>query len=274
MVWLQKKNQWIAQKIGITSRRVFQIELGALSAFGFTMMQIGEWGLAIAFWVFLGIILFSKAFSWEGIQARKALTIFLRLLFAFGALVLSVVLIMITVLRKPDSEPWTSLQRLWAKPTQPLVIGSYPTGVYGEPNQKAITVDLDIYNPNEDAITNLDLLLNTTKFYIVGGISQMPTGAPDCKFTGTIPNDSRITLRGADGDSKLTLDAGDLFAHDNVFQYWKLWCPRISAGSHLRLQVSKGGGIDDSIHLFGTYELSPSAGNKVVKLEKAVPIAH
>ena len=75
-------------------------------------MQIGEWAGAVACWVLLGIILVGKALAWKGVDGRKKLTAFLRFLAAVGAVAISVLLITITDLRKPENEPWSNLLKL------------------------------------------------------------------------------------------------------------------------------------------------------------------
>jgi len=105
-------NEAIARKFNTNREIVFRFEVGGLSALGFTLMQIGEWAAAVACWVLVGAVLFIKALAWKGISERKRLTVFLRAISSVGALGLSVLLIMVTTLRKPETEPWTNLQKL------------------------------------------------------------------------------------------------------------------------------------------------------------------
>lgn len=66
------------------------------------------------FGFFLGFILLLKSFSWEGINGSKGVTLLARSVLVVGSLFLCVLLIAITALRKPDNEPWSNLQKLWA----------------------------------------------------------------------------------------------------------------------------------------------------------------
>jgi hypothetical protein len=106
-------NEWLAINFTISPSRVLQIELGALAAFGFTMMQIGEWLVAVTCWTLFGFILLAKSLAWRGMAGRPILTTILRCTLAIGSLAVCVLLITITDLRKPTSEPWSNLQKLW-----------------------------------------------------------------------------------------------------------------------------------------------------------------
>jgi hypothetical protein len=111
-------NTWIAFKFGTSTRRVLQIEISVLVAVGFSLMQIGEWILAIACWVLLGFVGSAKVLTWEGLRGNKVLSAFLKFCYALAALALCVLLIMITVLRKPENEPWSNLLKLRHKPIE------------------------------------------------------------------------------------------------------------------------------------------------------------
>lgn len=105
-------NAWIANKFNTSRKRVFQVEIGGLIAFGYTQMQISEWAAAVFCWFALGFILLIKALAWDGVRGQRGLTSLLRLAMSFGAVAVSVVLVMITVLHKPENEPWSNLQKL------------------------------------------------------------------------------------------------------------------------------------------------------------------
>ncbi len=112
---LQKFNQWIADWLiargfSVSARRVLGVELFGL---GFTLMQIGEWALAIACWVLFGFFGFAKALGWGTDEGVRKPASFVRFFSAAGALVLCVLLITITTLRKQENEPWSNLQKLW-----------------------------------------------------------------------------------------------------------------------------------------------------------------
>jgi hypothetical protein len=114
--YLRHFNTWFSERFGFSRKWIFGIEIGALSALGFTLMQIGEWAGAIACWVLLGSILFAKALAWHGVGG-KGVTAILKMGACLGAIALSTLLITITDLRKPDNEPWSNLAKLWNKKT-------------------------------------------------------------------------------------------------------------------------------------------------------------
>jgi hypothetical protein len=102
-------NNWIVDSIRpwVTATRsaVLAAEGVALFGIGATLMQISEWFFAVFTFVALGILLFAKSLTashWAKSVALCTLSI-----------LLATVLIAITVLHKPDSEPWSNLQRLW-----------------------------------------------------------------------------------------------------------------------------------------------------------------
>lgn len=107
--YLKNINRRVARTFHISTTRVLQIEIGALFALGVALMGIGEWAAAILCWVTLGVVLLTKVIAWQGISTL------LKLFYAACAFGLCTLLITITVLRKPDSEPWSNLQKLWIR---------------------------------------------------------------------------------------------------------------------------------------------------------------
>ena len=102
-------NNWIVDFIGpwvkATRSAVLAAEGVALFGIGATLMQISEWFFAVFIFVALGILLVAKSLTashWLKIVVGCVLSISLAM-----------VLIAITVLHKPESEPWTNLQKLW-----------------------------------------------------------------------------------------------------------------------------------------------------------------
>jgi hypothetical protein len=129
---LQKFNQWIAEwftshGFNTSAHRVLGIELFGL---GFTLMQIGEWAAAVTCWVLLAFIGFAKALGWGRAGDVEASPAIMKFFAAAGTLALCVLLIAITTLRKPDTEPWSNLLKLRHKP----VTGSAQTPA--EPEQR------------------------------------------------------------------------------------------------------------------------------------------
>jgi hypothetical protein len=50
---LRSFNKWVSEAFGFSETWLVRFEIGALAAFGFTLMQIGEWVGAITCWVLL-----------------------------------------------------------------------------------------------------------------------------------------------------------------------------------------------------------------------------
>jgi hypothetical protein len=111
-------NTYIAGKLKTTQQWIFNFEVGGLLFLGFTLMQIGESAAAIICWVILAFILIAKSLTWEGIKDREWGTRILKGVMTFGSLALCVVLITITSLRKPDTEPWSNLQKISQHPIE------------------------------------------------------------------------------------------------------------------------------------------------------------
>lgn len=93
------------ERFRATKEAVLALEGIALFSVGATLMQIGEWFFAVCLFVVLGFLLFAKALTLNGWIKNIAGCI--------GAVALSGVLIAITALHKPDSEPWSNLQKPW-----------------------------------------------------------------------------------------------------------------------------------------------------------------
>ena len=60
-------------------------------------MQISEWAAAVFCWFALGFILLIKALAWDGVRGQRGLTSLLRLAMSFGAVAVSVVLVIAMV---------------------------------------------------------------------------------------------------------------------------------------------------------------------------------
>lgn len=114
---IDRRNDWFAGIIQTFVNRAFQtekfratkeamlaVEGIALFSIGTTLMQIGEWFLAICAFVVLGFLLFAKALT-LGHWAKNAAG-------CIGAVVLAAFLVTITALHKPESEPWSNLQKM------------------------------------------------------------------------------------------------------------------------------------------------------------------
>ena len=90
-----------------TKEAVLAAEGLVLISFGATAMQIGEWLSAIFLFVMVGFIFFAKALTLDHWVKN--------VLGCLGAVLLSALLIAVTVLHKPATDPWSNLQKLWHK---------------------------------------------------------------------------------------------------------------------------------------------------------------
>jgi hypothetical protein len=116
---LQRFNQRIANWItscgfSTSARKVLG---GELLALGFALMQIGEWFLAITCWVLLGILGFVTSMRlWAPrepvTEGRDRTPPIARVSLAAISVIVCTLLITLTSLKKPENEPWSSLQKL------------------------------------------------------------------------------------------------------------------------------------------------------------------
>jgi hypothetical protein len=151
-------NAQITDKFKVSARWVVTAELGVISGLGFTMMQIGEWAAAVALWVVVGFLLLVKSLTWSS-PGPRWLNITLRIASPLSSIVLCVLLIMITSLRKPDAEPWTNLAKVhFKKPNHEKPTDQHPnalpnfskdgsSSVSGMPNNSAISPIKTAKNP-------------------------------------------------------------------------------------------------------------------------------
>lgn len=268
-------NSRVAAKLKTTSQWVLRFQLATLIAFGFTFMQIREWAAAIAIWVFLGGLLLIRAFVWNGFKALSISPKLQRFFAILGTIVCTVLLIMITRLEKPDSEPWSNLQKLWSRKSV-LVVQAHMKGVYGS-KATSTQVDLDVSNPPDDAIQNVDLGVSRASKMHITRISEVPLGRDDCKAKPVdLFPEVRATFKGADGDSRATLSTR-ISSDKNIAMYgsreWSLVCPRLSGRESVRFEVTVAGDAEkDSIQVSGTYEQIPSKGSAVVKVNNVIRI--
>ncbi len=92
------------ERFRTTKEAVLAVEGVFLFSVGATLMQIGEWFLAILFFISMGFLLFAKALTLDH-WAKKVIG-------SLAAVILSIFLLAITVLHKPPSDPWSNLQKI------------------------------------------------------------------------------------------------------------------------------------------------------------------
>jgi len=157
---------------------------------------------------------------------------------------------------------------------------SYPKGTkfggiewqedYGE-------LDLDINNPQEEAIQNIDVTVQVLEgviFYMgqlsdVSGVESHPIGVPDLKAHYVGPAGKGFTL---------TFSGEMARVGDNPFSpTWKLFCPRLSGKTTLKLVLATSaekntGAQPTHVHVFGNYEHVDDGGRKTVRVNTKVAV--
>lgn len=107
---VRRFNNWSATKLRTTPWRVLQLEI---LGFGLTMIQIGEYAVAITCWVILAILWVAKVYLADNtVHPFRGVGTFIHAAFA---VIVCVLLITMTTLRKPEDEPWSNLQKIWSR---------------------------------------------------------------------------------------------------------------------------------------------------------------
>jgi hypothetical protein len=268
---LRRFNQGIASFLHISTTKVLQAEI---AIWALSMMQIGEHFLAICLWLVFCSIWLRKAYAWAGISNRAGLTWLLKTAHIIVALVCSCLIVVITVERR-GNDPWSNVQKLW-QPKSVLVMKSWMIGSYG-PTATSTQIVLEIKNPPEDAIQNLDLTLSRASTLPIKPVAEDPFKTNDCKPepVNLLP-DQRLLIKGADGRSGMTLDMEEMFNEyikHNGSPKWRLKCQRLSGYEFVRFEiVATGDAEKDSLQISGTYERIPSKGSTVVRVNSKIPI--
>ncbi len=254
-----RASKWIARQLG-----------WGLVAAGIAVAQWDEYGAALVLFVSGCFVLLIRGFHWTGINRWPKTTSILRWVWIMTAAFGMVASWPITVAKKGD-KPWSALfQRM--TPKSVLAMHAFPTGTYG-PTKQMVDVDMDIHNPSEDAIQNLDLIIKVVSPHLIRSISQLPTDADACRFNPVPLPDSRVVIGGLSERDHITLDSQDMLTGLNYFFRWRLECPRIGSHSTVRVQLTTvGDSENDAIQAIGDYERIPSKGSTVVKIKEIIPI--
>lgn len=146
---------------------------------------------------------------------------------------------------------------------------------YG-PGYRSTQIDMNVRTPQGDAIQNVDLVLTTASKRIIHSIEAIPSEEGDCKVEPINTfGDQAITITGAGKEGGLTIDTKDTvddFLRTVGSTQWKLACQRLSANTYLGFRLTiEGNAENDSINAIGTYELIPSHGSTVVKVDTTIP---
>jgi hypothetical protein len=119
---IDQLNGWVVYSIRpwikATHNAVLAVEGAVLFGIGATLMQISEWLFAICAFIVLGFLLLAKSFSlshWMKVVLGSVCSV-----------LLAAVLIAITVLHKPEPEPWSNLQKLFHRAPPSVAIAIAP----------------------------------------------------------------------------------------------------------------------------------------------------
>lgn len=160
-------------------------------------------------------------------------------------------------------------------PTSVLVMAARMNGGYG-PKAQWTQLNFDITNPPDEPIRNLDLKIGRVSKLYIRSISD-PYERTDCKAqpVNTFP-ELRKTFRGKDPNDSFVLDS-DAVTQMHMQNFgsiqWSLLCQNVSGKRSLRFYLDvQGDAEDDSLQVSGKYELIPSKGSTVVKVENVVPV--
>ena len=118
--------QSIANKTGYPVHYIQNIEAGLIFALGFGFISIGEWAATIITWVWLGVVFLLRVLAWTETDGKPRRFI-VKVVGVFCVLLFTVFLIVTTILRKPDNEPWTNLQKLLPKKEVPALVTPVPS---------------------------------------------------------------------------------------------------------------------------------------------------
>lgn len=269
-------NAWIAGRVHVTQKIFSRLATATSIGLGFTLMQIGEWAFAIAVWFVVGPILFLKALAWEGSESIPVPATWQKRFALLLVIVGTTLLILITNLRKPESDPWTSIERLW-HPRSVLVMKETVIGTYG-PGVPFTSVIFELRNPPRDAVEKVDLRIEINDpSRSIQKFAQTPPERQDCKTepVDTYPHPT-VEIKSKDGKNGLTIPFDELI-NDHLrligSPKWKLYCERLSGQADLRFEMLIfGNAMNDVLAVTGNYELIPNRGSTVITVQNRIVI--
>ena len=177
-------NGWVAGKIHTSANRVLQAEI---FAFGFTMIQIGEYFIAVCCWLVLAIICGIFVNRWAGTGSRGLISFLKGFGYVFTVLGFSFLVTVTNVQR--DEKPWSNIQRLWSLPesySNALQIPEFivnPDEHYDEGapiagipwKQGSVLTRIQLQIAPDVTISNVELRLTFDAMFIHGAqVSEVP----------------------------------------------------------------------------------------------------
>ena len=149
-----------------------------------TLIQLGEYALAVGCWLILAIIWVSKAFAWKGEWGRPRRNTFLKVSNVILALVTCIVLITWTNIKRQD-DYWTALQKLWTHyrlniftvaTNKEYAPGTVIGGIVWRPVYTEL--DLIVNNPTDGNYDDVNILVRPD--YPVAKIAQLSNLSDVC----------------------------------------------------------------------------------------------
>jgi hypothetical protein len=252
------------------------------SAIGFIAILLQWNGVVEVKWVpsligYAVLVSVSMWALWRWEVAQDSHRHFRVVLFAFGSVLLISASANGVVTQYRREQPLRSVLTMSALATNV----SYPQGTkfggivweksYGQ-------LDLDITNPQEDAIQSIDVTVQVLDKGIIWNVGQLsdlsgvefhPTGVPDVRARerGAAGNDFTVTF------SDILALAGDKPFSDK----WKIFCPRLSGDAALKLVLAtstdeKTGAQPTRLRIFGNYEHVSNEGTRAVPVDTTVAV--
>jgi len=245
-------NTWLARKFHISeewSGRFFKIEVVGLLGGGATLIQLGEYALAIVVWIVLALIWISKVLDWKtisGYSRRVAIVKGMNIIIALAVVTTMIVWTNI----KRDEQDWTALQKLF-RHNRLVVIPmannkEYAVGTVREeiPWKPYYTeLDVIINNPTDATYEDVNILIRPD--YPVAKIAQM-SNLSDVSFEDKMGLTAHFTMEEKPNLPGAQFGPASSFIFLATNAGYKVHCGRIPPTSSLRLimalvDIKKGG---------------------------------
>lgn len=247
--WVRRVFQ--TEKFTATRRAILALEGIVLFGLGATLMQIGEWLLAIAVFVLLGFLLMAKSLTWNTHWALRSLAFLCSIALCTG-------LIAITTLHKPENEPWTNLQKLILPKDElrPRWYGSsvkieWPQTVFPIPlppsspitpdvkitsslNPKGMGATFWITAPPSIPIESIDIIVHMD--VSIGNAVQV-SDVPDVKFLNTPRSHPVIVELGEKGKPSTQILVKPSIETGSILPELRIYCPKLLAGESFIMRL-------------------------------------
>jgi hypothetical protein len=179
---IQTLNKKLSEKFHITIQRVLTIEIGVLVGFGYAMIGIAEYLIAVVCCIILACILVGKSLALktsDGIHRGVGTRIFYAIVS-----VLACSLLVTWINLKRGNDYWTNFQKLWKKPVNPV------TGLL--PEQARLTAQC--YLLNDQSACGISCVVSNT--------GNVPANDAAVGFQGDLPFETQVY---ANSDARISL---------------------------------------------------------------------